>query len=299
MGSPILSVQKSSSEGILFEVQLPASLDILQTTPLGMARADSAQLPFLSRLVGAPPGARLDVYVRWAEYEEFERVGWDNDVSTELVSIRPLGLLRGVETHAIIVSPYQYDARRNALRVYTRLRVEIRFTEGQQDKRARRTAPISSPYEALLNAEQAPLFVRDRPRAKASIERRYDVERPWVKVTVDTDGIHQIDYRWLERFAQIESIDPQTLQLFCAGRSNPSTCQVKEMGGLTKTTTCSFTASFAAAQDNTKTSMAETIPIGSLGVDHVACATNKRAQRLIRVTHRRIRSGTSPTFNAT
>ena len=61
------------------------------------------------------------------------------------------------------------------------------------------------------------------------------------------------------------------------------------MGDLTKATTCSFTASFAAAQDDTKTSMAETIPIGSLGVDHVACATNKRAQRPIRVTHRRIR----------
>ncbi|MEC7281870.1 MAG: hypothetical protein VXU50_07370, partial [Verrucomicrobiota bacterium] len=218
---PILSVEKSSSEGILFEVQFPASFDILQTTPLGMARTDSAQLPFLSRLVGAPPGARLDVYVRWAEYEEFERVGWDSDVSTELVSIRPLGLLRGVETHAIIVSPYQYDARRNALRIYTRLRVEIRFTEGRQDKRARRTAPISSPYESFLNAEQPPLFVRERPRAKASIERWYDVERPWVKVTVDTDGIHQIDYRWLERFAHIESIDPQTLQLFCAGQEQP------------------------------------------------------------------------------
>ena len=110
---PILSVEKSSSEGILFEVQFPASFDILQKTPLGMARADSAQLPFLSRLVGAPPGAGLDVYVRWAEYEEFERVGWDNDVSTELVSIRPLGLLRGVETHAIICLLYTSPSPRD------------------------------------------------------------------------------------------------------------------------------------------------------------------------------------------
>ena len=147
---PILSVEKSSSEGILFEVQFPASSDILQTTPLGMARADSAQLPFLSRLVGAPPGAGLDVYVRWAEYEEFERVEWDGNSPTDLVSSRPLGLLRGVETHALVVSPYQYDAQRNALRVYTRLRVEIRFTGGRQAKWSHRAPTLPTTYEAFL-----------------------------------------------------------------------------------------------------------------------------------------------------
>ncbi len=218
---PFLSVERSSNEGILFEVQFPASSKILQKTPLGMARADSAQLPFLSRLVGAPPGAGVDVYVHQSEYEELEHVGWNNDGSTELVSSRPLGLLRGVETHAIIVSPYQYDAQRNALRFYTRLRVEIRFTGGRQAKGSQRATTLSTSYEALLNAEQAPLFVRDRPRAKSSTEHWYDAERPWIKVTVNTDGIHQIDYRWLNRLTQIESIDPQTLQLFYAGQEQP------------------------------------------------------------------------------
>ena len=97
-----------------------------------MARIDSAQLPFLSRLFGAPPGAQIDVRVRQAEYEEFERVDWDGNSPTDLVSSRPLGLLRGVEAHALVVSPYRYDERRNALRVYTRLRIEIRFTGSRQ-----------------------------------------------------------------------------------------------------------------------------------------------------------------------
>ena len=58
---PLLNVEKSSGEGILLEVNFPVSSDVAQTTPLGMARIDSAQLPFLSRLFGAPPGAQIDL----------------------------------------------------------------------------------------------------------------------------------------------------------------------------------------------------------------------------------------------
>lgn len=218
---PLLNVEKSSGEGILLEVNFPASYDIAQTTPRGMARIDSAQLPFLSRLFGAPPGAQINVRVRQAEYEEFERVEWDGNSPTDLVSSRPLGLLRGVEAHALVVSPYQYDERRNALRVYTRLRIEIRFTGGRQAKRTLPTAPSAAPYRAFLNAVQAPYFARERPSPKGTAARWYDAERPWVKVIVDADGIHQIDYSWLERFSSVDAIDPQTLQLFHAGQEQP------------------------------------------------------------------------------
>ena len=209
---PILDVQKSDANGLVFEVHLPAH----PSTPFGLTRADSTQPPVLSRLVAAPLGAELDVQIEEAEYAEFDRTDETSVYPVDLITTRYLGSLRGVPTHALSLAPYQYDAQRDKLRVYTRLRATVRFVGG---RRAKAAAPAShSSYTAFLNPAQAPQFARTTPRAKAAQADWYDSEYPWIKIAVAKDGLYRINRSWLEQFVSAEAIDPQTLRLFYLGQ---------------------------------------------------------------------------------
>ena len=68
---PLVNVLESDSNGLVLDFFPPPLPADLASTPPGLARLNSAQLPFVSRLVAAPTGAQLDVRVRSADYEEF------------------------------------------------------------------------------------------------------------------------------------------------------------------------------------------------------------------------------------
>ena len=154
---PILSVEKSSSEGILFEVQFPASSEHIANDTVRNGSHRLGAVAFSQPSCWSPTWCTPR---HTSAGPNTKSLRTSDGMATVQRSWYPVALLAcsAALKHTLVVSPYQYDARRNALRVYTRLRVEIRFTGGRQAKRARRTAPISSPYEAFLNAEQAPFL---------------------------------------------------------------------------------------------------------------------------------------------
>jgi hypothetical protein len=226
--NPKLNVLKSNASGLLVELHIsPPDLrndaQALAAIP-GLVRLDSTQLPFLSRLIAAPPGAKIELHVREVDYVETDMGEVDAmpilsllPRAPERATSRYIGSLRGVEAHALHLYPYDYDASRHVLRTYTRLRVEVRFVGGRSAKNTLQQKSHAS-YAAFLNGKEALLFYSQPPAAKIQAETWYDPASDWVKVHVNEDGIHRIGRAWLARFADIESIDPQTLRLFYLGQ---------------------------------------------------------------------------------
>ena len=216
-----LNVLKSSLSGLLVELELPSpdsqqdAAELLKTQ--GLVRVDSVQLPFLSRLVAAPPGADIELYVRRADYVDISVGTMDVAPSAQRATSHPLGTLRGVAAHALHLHPYEYDASRRVLRVYTRLRVEVRFVGGRTAKRVP-TAAVAPAHDAFLNGAEAASFFSPRAAGKIQAETWYDPARPWLKAHVDEYGIQQIDRAWLANFVDAETIDPRTLRLFYMGQ---------------------------------------------------------------------------------
>lgn len=232
-GNPKLNVLKSSANGLLVELHLlPSALGReaqgLADIP-GLVRSDSTQLPFLSRLIAVPPGAQIELRVLDSDYVETNTATLAAMPSPVRATTRRVGSLRGVEAHALHLYPYEYDATQRTLRSYTRLRVEVLFVGGRSSKNA--ALPHSNvSYAPFLNSEEAPLFLSQPPAAKTQAETWYDPTRDWVKIQVNEDGIHRIDRAWLARFADMESIDPQTLRLFYLGQEQALHVQGGEDG---------------------------------------------------------------------
>lgn len=221
---PKLNVLKSSLSGLLVELELPSPdpqqdvAALLKTE--GLIRVDSVQLPFLSRLVAVPPGADIELYVHRADHVDISVGTMDVAPASQRATSRPLGTLRGVAAHALHLHPYEYDASRRVLRVYTRLRVEVRFVGGRRAQRVSPAAraPSRAPYAVFLNGAEAASFFSPPAAAKIQAETWYDPARPWIKAHVDEDGIQRIDRAWLANFVDVETIDPRTLRLFYLGQ---------------------------------------------------------------------------------
>ncbi|MEW6749973.1 MAG: C25 family cysteine peptidase [Candidatus Latescibacterota bacterium] len=241
--------------------ELPAAGDGART-PLRLhlpgfahpAEPGQPDLPFLARLVAAPPGSRVHVEVLAAEWSERTGVrvapvadpaaetevpgsGPDPDIPASgahpapprsrhsepgqpvpEAECEPLGILRGVPAHALRLHPFQYDPARRVLRVCTRMRVRLRFAGSAASRPSTRTAAPHPQLRAFLNPEQAASFaVPRRAAAKPAAADWYDPAVPWVKVYVEADGIYRIDTAWLRRYVDPEEVDPRTLRLFCLG----------------------------------------------------------------------------------
>ncbi len=221
---PKLNVLKSDANGLLIELE-SSPPDLLNGAKAmveipGLTRVDSTQLPFLSRLIAAPPGAEIELHIQSSDYVEVAADMLDITPSPLRATSRFMGTLRGVEAHALHLHPYDYDASRHMLRIYTRLRVQVRFVGGRRAKQAPPTgarAPYTA-FAAFLNNRQAATFFSPPAAAKIQAETWYDPARPWVKAQVAEDGIQRIDHHWLARFVDSETVDPQTLRLFYLGQ---------------------------------------------------------------------------------
>ncbi len=182
----------------------------------------------MARLVAVPPGAEVQLRVLNSDYIDIADVdmevgfGAGDEVQTgaAFVPVRSeyLGILRGVEAHALRFYIYDYDALKRTLRVYTRLRVEVRFSGGRTAKVVSAVAAGTTLHAAFLNSAQAAAFRTTPAAAKVQADTWYDPTQPWVKVRIDEDGIYRIDRAWLAQFTETEAIDLSTLRLFYRGQ---------------------------------------------------------------------------------
>ena len=263
-GHAALRVISSDSQGIVVELRLPEPTlvstwsqgrffdDLTAPGAARLNRPGHPALPFFAELIAAPEGSRLYIEVQPLHHVDLEgvnflsatgdsgaAVGSDQGRGSApdgLAETEPLGLLRGVEAHALRVYPAVYDAGRQTLRVYDHLRVHIRFRGGRSGKPAARAATraASALYESFLNGDRAHEYSRDRdisrdrdlsrdtqPAAKEAADW-YDPAAPWIKLFVRQDGLHRVDAQWLEkRDVDLNALDPATLRIFHAGEEQP------------------------------------------------------------------------------
>ncbi|MDA0336582.1 MAG: hypothetical protein O2782_15580, partial [bacterium] len=209
---PDVQMLRADSDGLRLLVEVDAglgpitSMGVTAITAAGRPRGSGpghVDLPFIARLLAAPPGARLSVTVESLADTTFYDVQLPtaDSLATEfsasqlqaLAHTQPLGLLRGIPAHALHVYPWQYDAASRSLRVHTRLSVDVRFAGASAARplshadaagAALRSAFVNPPDHA---GWQTPQPAR---RAAALV---YDPARVWLKLSVTEDGVFRLD----------------------------------------------------------------------------------------------------------
>ena len=205
----------------------------------------TAELPFSAHLLAIPKNARVELEIMDAQFETFDDVelpGTDalfkanNLFSSEpagtgqmestlpLVDTEYLGIMRGVETHSLRLYPISYDARHQRLLVCTYMKVLVRFIGSGAAKQNLITGKSQFPlHVSFINPQHAHPA---KPSAKKTHLNKstewYDPSRPWIKITIENDGVFRINSTWLrQRNIKLDEIDPDTFQLFHRGTERP------------------------------------------------------------------------------
>ena len=228
-------------------------------------RAGAPQIPTKGIVLGVPPGAEVRLNADAGPYSEREgyalppvpRVrsadGQGRTPSVEYVYERDpqvygadafypgkgaeivgSGILRG--RHVVVISAYpvHYNPVRGTVRVYRKIRLEVRFE--MDAGRARVSGRVRpDPLDAVLrgtlvNHSQAMGWFR--PEAKRKKEMRKPAAfGPWYKVKVEEDGMYRVDRSALsDAGVDVEDVDPRTLRLYHLGQEVPLLVSGEEDG---------------------------------------------------------------------
>ncbi|MEE3234919.1 MAG: C25 family cysteine peptidase [Candidatus Latescibacterota bacterium] len=214
----LVSVTKSTENGFHVEIRFPKDLTPDQAPNIGLSSVDSTHLPQLSRLFAAPKDAKITYRIRKSEFIEIRPFEWKGKSPEALASLHASGILRGVTAFTLTVYPYTYDESEETLRLYTKLDLEVSFSKTQK--------PIKTPqhetlgiHRCFLNSEWANRFSITRPISKlVSSQEWFISDQPWIRMTVNQDGLFAINKRWLAQFTDINSINPKKLRLFFMGK---------------------------------------------------------------------------------
>lgn len=266
--APDLQLAESGVEGLELELALPlpdlaaVERDGRSYTELrlpGCAYEDRPgypALPFVARLVAVPPGARVEIEVLEADFVELQDVhlspmpeyaaedperplyapdptaySGGTFLPQERVTAEYAGQLRGLSAHALRLYPFSYNPSDGKLRVYTHLRVRLRFEGGRRPRSAlQETTADGDLYGPFLNSAQATSWSAPPRAAKELADGWYDPALPWIKVYVAEDGLYRIDPAWLGRYGAPEEIDPRTLRLFYRGEEQALDVKGQEDG---------------------------------------------------------------------
>ncbi|MDP7447815.1 MAG: hypothetical protein QF689_04435, partial [Candidatus Latescibacteria bacterium] len=226
-----VKVVEAHEGGLVIDVftSLPLHSDLPITTKnMPHCRGDrGVALSMVAELVAAPPGSVLDVTV-----ESLSTRVWEGLVLPEADASAPahphrlaqtieLGVLRGVDAHALQVFPADYDDRTQTLTLHDRLRVHVRFTSGHSSRPVRGGGP-SSLHRAFLNPPGHDGWRTPTPARRQVGGDWYDSSLPWVKIFVDADGLYRITAARLRFFGiDPDDVDPARLRLVLTGNDQP------------------------------------------------------------------------------
>ena len=214
---PLVSVTKSTENGFDVRVQFPNDLTPDQAASIGLSSLDSTHLPQLSRLFAAPKNAKIHWRIKKSEFVDIQPFEWKGTSPETLASIHAAGILRGVTAFALRVYPFTYDKGERILRLYTKLDLQISFSETQKPIKTSQQN-TSEMHGYFLNSEWAESFSSPRPISKLiSSHEWFRSDQPWIRITVDKDGLFVINKRWLSQFTDTNSINPKKLRLFFMG----------------------------------------------------------------------------------
>ena len=215
---PLISVNKSTENGFQVTIEIPKNLMPEKAGSLGLSRLDSTHLPQLSRLFAAPKNAKIEYQILNSEFVEIQQYTWKGKSPKTPVSIRNAGIMRGVTAFSLIIYPYAYDENKKTLRLYTKVHLKVNFSQTKKSITPRPYG-ISHIHHSFLNKEWINHFSIPRPIPKlVASDEWLKTGAPWIRVTVEQDGLFVIDKQWLSQFIDTQSINPKKLRLFYMGK---------------------------------------------------------------------------------
>ncbi len=239
-------------DGTLFQ-QVQTDNDLLLMNDPGFP-----QLPFLSELIGLPFSGKAEVRVLDAQFEDFtdvdiaaapvydfvetesggyfeqryqpQRPVYESDTffPTALGEIKATQIFRQHKVGKLHIYPVQYNPRRNILRTYNRLKIEVVFTPGQQDEKSGEILPEHKAFrkvleKSLLNYPQAKKWKKPPDVQKVSLATDwYDPGKNYYKLLITRDGLYRLSYNDLFNDAvDIIDFNPKTIKIFNRGEQIP------------------------------------------------------------------------------
>lgn len=135
----------------------------------------------------------------------------------ELVSFGEFGLLRGLNTQIVTVSPIKFDAGTNQIKLYTKIIFRINFNNAT----TLNTQKVSDDLikSSVINYSVAKNWIKDRSTLrKAQIINSVLASGKWIRFEVPEEGMYKITKSTLASFGiNPDNIDPRTIKIYNNG----------------------------------------------------------------------------------
>jgi len=163
------------------------------------------------------PFVKQDEFSYSLEYNAGEN--YYSQRETELAAFGVSGMLRELPVQKINIFPVQFDASKNEIKIYTRIRVRINFAASKTETRL---ITDSRMKDAVINYSTAQKWgMKDTERSQGFnkiADNSLLSSGTWYKFIAPTEGIYKIDYNSLSSFGiDPNNVDPRTIRIFNNG----------------------------------------------------------------------------------
>lgn len=134
----------------------------------------------------------------------------------EVLEFGEFGIARGVKVQSFIISPIQFNASANLIRLYNRIIFRINFSGGSKFSRVPADNFLR---DALLNFEVARFWVEEKPdRLNKILSSSVLSNGRWFKFEAPEEGIYKITRSMLSSMGiDASSVDPRTIKIYNNG----------------------------------------------------------------------------------
>lgn len=134
----------------------------------------------------------------------------------ELVSFGEFGLLRGLNTQVVNISPVKFDAGSNQIKLYTKIIFRINFSNSQIV-----TKPVSDDLikSAVINYSIAKNWIKEKPSLrKIQVTNSVLATGKWIRFEAPEEGMYKITKSTIASFGiNTDNIDPRTIKIYNNG----------------------------------------------------------------------------------
>ncbi len=134
----------------------------------------------------------------------------------DIISFGEYGIARGLKIQSFILSPVQFNASLNTIRLYTRIVVRVNFNGGGSFSRTPADDFLS---DVVLNFDVAKFWVVDKPdRINKVLSNSVLSSGKWIRFEAPEEGIYRITRSMLASLGiDANTVDPQTIKIYNNG----------------------------------------------------------------------------------
>ena len=152
-----LLIVEATPARLVIDVHTPVHQPVAGPNTPQVRGAGGVALPMVAELLAGPLGAPVQIDVRALSTQTMS--GIDLPQAHQATAEHPgvlaqtahLGVMRGVDAHALRIYPFSYDAQQHRLTVHERLRVTVRFSGSSARRPAGNLSSPSPLHRAFIN----------------------------------------------------------------------------------------------------------------------------------------------------